>query len=246
MHSHDRATGVGYTFAAGLLLHRKTADGWSLISPVAAGGRSGDKAWVWALAYYGVRGKHSDADVLFPLVWSFRGERSSTTVAGPFYIGHENHETGGHVRIAPPLFWDVKSAHRRFTLAFPFYMRDEEPGLVKTAYGLWPLLFYRTEKGTGDSKHIGRAFMPFYSWRKYRPEDVEWKVLGGLFGFERQGIYRRMILFWIKMPEMKPLDHPVAAKRGPASLAEEAAELAAPRLPSAAARDRLDLGWFGG
>ena len=177
--------------------------------------------------------------MVFPLVWSFRGPRSSTTVAGPFYIGHENHESGVHVRIAPPFFWDVKATRTRFTLAFPFYMRNEAPGLTKTAYGLWPLVFYKTEEGTGGSKRTGKALVPFFSWRKYKPEDLEWKVLGGLVGYERQNVYRRLVLFWIKMPEMKPLDRPVTAAAG-----LEGVDVPAPKIP--ALRDGLDLAWFGG
>jgi hypothetical protein len=211
MHAHEPATGKGYTFALPFFVHRSFEDGWSLASPIAAGGNRGGRGWLWALNYYGSHSATNHTDVIFPLVWSVRGPHSAATVAAPFYIGYENHDDGTHVRIAPPLFWDVKTAHDHVSLFLPFYLRTESEARLTKRYGLYPLVYYRSEEGRGKSKLEGRALVPFYAWRKWKPGDLEWRVLGGLVGFERQNVYRRLILFWVFKPELKPLDHPVAA-----------------------------------
>jgi hypothetical protein len=122
--------------------------------------------------------KHHDTGVtdfaLFPLIWRYGGDHSSTTVVAP-------------------IFWDFKRGSSRTTVLFPLFAhwkREDADNL------LFLNMYYR--KGLGPFKE-GSWYVdvfPLAEFGRPRKHDVEWKVLEGLFGYSRLGRNRILHLFW--------------------------------------------------
>ncbi|HEY0710273.1 MAG TPA: EB domain-containing protein [Polyangia bacterium] len=143
-----------------------TPQGGTLVSPVGYYSRSGENrsgsvAWL----YWFRRDKNRAHDVVFPLLWSFRGERSSTTILPPFahlrrpnytlttlfpiYWAGKNPSAGTSWRLLLPIYFSrSREQGRVFSWLSPLggYSRDDDAG-TKT-FGMWlpPMVFRRDQQ----------------------------------------------------------------------------------------------------
>lgn len=118
---------------------------------------------------------HGTDTVVFPVVWHFGGKRRSSTVGFPLY-------------------WDFRRPHRRSTVVFPFYWRfdrrEHRTTVVLNTY-------FRRDKQTGGYDLVVFPLLQAKQERKHHPRDLDVKVLGGLFGYQRQGRQRTLRLFFV-------------------------------------------------
>jgi len=143
--------------------------------------QTGAEAPGWAfnmhpLIYIGTEGEDHH-EVVFPVWWSFSDAADRATVAFP-------------------LFWDFEdyAASSRFWTFFPLVWRDEDPdGTFTLALNS----LYTTERHADGTEGWHFHFIPLFDFGRDRPEDVEWSVLYGLFGYERRGPYARIKVFWL-------------------------------------------------
>ncbi|MBK8480295.1 MAG: hypothetical protein IPL40_03830 [Proteobacteria bacterium] len=115
--------------------------------------------------------------VVFPVVWHFGGQRRSSTVGFPLY-------------------WDFRRPHRRSTIVFPFYWRfdrrEHRTTVVLNTY-------FRRDKQSGGYDLVVFPLLQAKQAPKAatRDRDLSVTVLGGLFGYQRQGRKRTLRLFFI-------------------------------------------------
>jgi hypothetical protein len=160
--------------------------------------RTGSIAWLY---WFKRDKKERDAyDVFFPLVWSFRGPTSNTTVVGPFlHLARDTHHftvgfplwwsggdkvTGQGFRLFIPLFyWHRGPGGKTSTVvtAFGGYRRDDDAG-TKTFFA-WPILsLYRRDK---ESQF--RFFTPLYVSHWSRSNHSTTRLISLLF-YQRQDL----------------------------------------------------------
>jgi hypothetical protein len=135
------------------------------------------------LTWWRTRDDHSKTDaVVFPLVWHFGGDKSSTTIVAPFV-------------------WDFKRGESRTTVAFPLFVKWHRP----ERDGVQVLNVYYA-KGLGEqagSWHLD--VFPLWQMGRPRKHDFEWYFLEGLFGYSRQGRNRNLRLFWVLDFALEPV-----------------------------------------
>jgi len=143
--------------------------------------------------------------VSFPILWHFSRSRRSTTVVFPLYWDFKR--PGRRSTIAFPFFWRFRRGDRTHTVVFPFYWHSENrknafTGILNTFY--WKDKKYHTYRF---------YFFPLFDFGRTRPGDVQWSVLGGLFGYKRVGRNRYLKLFFFSI-RLKPV--PLNRKSGAA------------------------------
>ncbi|MDB4970430.1 MAG: uncharacterized protein JWN44_6119 [Myxococcales bacterium] len=129
---------------------------------------------------YDDRSRGGDA-VVFPLVWHFGGQNSTTVVA--------------------PLVWDFKRGESRTTVFFPLGAHWKRSDFIHT---LAPFVYYK--KGIGERK--GAWYLqvfPLLAVGRPRKQDLEWYFLEGLFGYSRQGRNRNLRLLWVLDFALEPV-----------------------------------------
>jgi hypothetical protein len=121
-----------------------------------------DRASLFGLLYYNRRSTHNDADVLFPLFWRLRDDKSYTTALGPF-LHHEapgendnwlaplfftgSRQGGGYLHIPPLLTFTHYNEKGGFNLIALYYCSWTGGPACSTStaedvdYGLPPLFF---------------------------------------------------------------------------------------------------------
>ncbi|MEA2699625.1 MAG: hypothetical protein QOI66_3896, partial [Myxococcales bacterium] len=96
-------------------------------------------------------------DVVFPLFWSFRGPRSSSTVGFPLlWHFRENDATD---TIFFPLVWSFSTANESTTLVIPFIHARRDSWTMNAVFPLW---------WSGGDPKSGEAFhtlLPFFYWK---------------------------------------------------------------------------------
>lgn len=152
-----------------------------------------------AMLYYGIRGKETAVDALFPLFLSVRTPQRRTTLVGPFFH-HKNTQTETMAVGLFPLFGYGQTISRRvFVSPLGFYDRNDITDHTRA----WFLLFYanrsrpRSDVGLFPLFHSARRgtahytfVLPFF----YHADDAEKKsaftLLGPLFfGREQRATY---------------------------------------------------------
>jgi hypothetical protein len=110
--------------------------------------------------------------VWFPLVWRYGGKDSTTVVA--------------------PLFFDFKRGESRTTIglpAFVYWKRNDAKRLVLLN------MYYR--RGINHEEGNWHCYViPLFDFGRPRKKDLDWSVLMGLFGYSREGVVRKLKLFW--------------------------------------------------
>jgi hypothetical protein len=149
-------------------------------------GQNPDRQGLYGLLYYQRRSEKISADVLFPLFWNFRVDRSHLTALGPFVhqdspTGHDNwlaplFFSGSHVEkeggrsgylVIPPLLtfsrWSPESA---FTLS-TLYFRTRSGSDVDA--GVVPFYFHG-DNGNEDGARRSYTLIPpllfYHSWHE--------------------------------------------------------------------------------
>ncbi len=108
----------------------------------------------------------------FPLVWRFGGDKPTTIVA--------------------PFFWDFKRGEQRTTIFAPIGATWKRPDGQST---LILNVYYRKGHGPREGSYSVHV-IPLCNWGRPRPQDLEWDVLLGLFGYHHTGQKRFVRLFW--------------------------------------------------
>jgi hypothetical protein len=134
------------------------------------------------LTWWRTRDDHSKSDaVVFPLIWHFGGQSSTTVVA--------------------PLVWDFKRGESRTTVVFPLGARWKRPDGIHTI-----ALNVYYGKGLGPKEGAWNfRFFPLISFGRPRKHDVEWYFLEGLFGYSRLGRNRNLRLLWVLDFALEPV-----------------------------------------
>ncbi len=134
----------------------------------------GSSTQIFPLTYVRARPNGPTDFVLFPLLWSVHGAESSSTT------------------VLFPLFWHVRRGSSTTTVLFPFYLR----AVRETAnYTVVLNFYYRSGKGAAAGSYYWNLF-PLFDFGRPRPQDLEWSVLGGLFGYSRIGHNRTLKLLY--------------------------------------------------
>jgi hypothetical protein len=128
------------------------------------------------LIYFGTEGDEHH-EVVFPLWWNFSDPESRITGFAPLFWDYENYAEKSRFWTLFPLIWRSEDEEGTFTLA------------VNT--------IYTTTANQDGSEGWHFHFIPLFDVGRETPEDLDWSVLYGLFGYERRGPYERMKLFWI-------------------------------------------------
>ncbi len=178
------------------LFYRNThPEGGVLATPLgyaSTEGQNSDGSLLW-LYWYG-RSAKANHDVLFPLLWSFRGPSSSTTVVAPvllhlrrgpwaltvfpFPLGfsaHDDSDGSAWKLFVPLFFWRSSDEGRSLTWITPFggYTRDQD---ARTSTLAFLLLFKRRD----PARELDVLF-PLY-WRyKNLAEDTTTRFFGPLY-----------------------------------------------------------------
>ncbi len=123
---------------------------------------------------YLTMGEERSHQVFFPLFWRFDRPESTNTVVFPFW-------------------WDFNRSNRRFSVFFPFVWRQRTENRTWTAV-------LNVVYASGE-RH-GIPYWSFQFWPLFRvarpsPQDIEWDVLLGLFGYGRRGDRRWIDVFWV-------------------------------------------------
>jgi len=135
-----------------------------------------DRASLYGMLYYNRRSTKYDADVLFPLIWNLRDDKSHTTVVGPFVHHHAPGEqdnwlaplffsgsgqNSGYLHILPPLVFTRHSATGGFNwigllyyCAFQGYTSCSPSHTENVDYGVAPFFF------AGKSERSRYEFVP--------------------------------------------------------------------------------------
>jgi len=119
-------------------------------------------------------GQERSHQVVFPIFWRFDRPNSTSTVVAP-------------------IWWDFQRPNRRFSVFFPFVWRQQTPNRTWTA--VMNVVY------TSGERH-GIPYWSFQFWPLFRlarpsPEDIEWDVLLGLFGYGRRGERHWVDVFWV-------------------------------------------------
>ena len=118
----------------------------------------GDRASLFGGLYYNRRSTKYDADVLFPLIWNLRDDKSHTTVVGPFV---HHHAPGEHDNWLAPIFFSGSGPNSGY-LHIP------------------PLLTFTRHSPTGGFNMIGLlyycAFKGYTSCSPSKAESVDYGV----------------------------------------------------------------------
>jgi hypothetical protein len=119
--------------------------------------------------------------VWFPLVWRYGGKDSTTVVA--------------------PLYFDFNRGESRTTLGLPIFVywkRNDAKRLVLLN------MYYR--RGINHEEGNWHCYIiPFADFGRPRKQDLEWNVLLGLVGYSRNGVNRKLKLFWFWDVPLEPV-----------------------------------------
>lgn len=132
---------------------------------------------------------HHDA-VFFPLLWHFGGQERSSTVFLPLFYHWRRPER--ETTVLFPLFYSLTREGYRATVMLPLF------GHVRTERG-HHLIVLNTYTYRGVGARAGEwdfHFWPLFQVGRPRVQDLEWNVLGGLFGYSRLGPNRTLRLLW--------------------------------------------------
>ena len=128
------------------------------------------------LVYVGTTGEEHH-QVVFPVWWDFEDPDSRVSIAFPLFWDFEYYDEGSRFWTFFPLVWRSEDSEGSFTLV---------------ANSIYSETFNRD--GT-EGYHF--HFIPLFDFGRDRPQDLDWSVLYGLFGYERRGSYERVKVFWI-------------------------------------------------
>jgi hypothetical protein len=119
-------------------------------------------------------GEARSHQVVFPVFWRFRRPTSTTNIVAP-------------------LWWDFQRSTSRFSVFFPVFWRQSSDARNRT---LVLNVFYSSGERQGVP-YWSFQFWPLFRVARPAPEDIEWDVLLGLFGYGRRGDRRWIDLFWV-------------------------------------------------
>jgi hypothetical protein len=146
-------------------------------------------------------GNHIDRELgdettwVFPSIQISRWHDGDAVNIYPFWFFES---TPDHHWSALAPFWFDFQFHdddnpRRYTILFPFFYRVQEGTTTSTVVG--PLVYHR-ERVRSASSDWEFTIFPLFSYGESSNGDHFWRVLFGLFGFERRGPYGLTQLFY--------------------------------------------------
>ncbi|HVR62440.1 MAG TPA: hypothetical protein VMU50_11100 [Polyangia bacterium] len=115
-------------------------------------------AMFWLYWYGRDDAKKSAYDVFVPLLWSFRGEKESSTVGFPLLWYFRQNDAVDAVFF--PLVWSFSNAKESTTLVVPYVHARRD---TWTMDGLFPLWWRGGDPKTGDAFH---TLLPFFFWNQ--------------------------------------------------------------------------------
>ena len=129
--------------------------------------------------------------VLFPLYWDFQSKPADGTA---FETDSGEAEADS---VAADRSYNEASFQRRTQLLLPLYGRFKRPGY--DAHWVFPTFYYSSGKTKAGVKDGTYRFMfaPFWESAVKKKGDYMWKVLLGMFGYEKTGRDRFMRLFFL-------------------------------------------------
>lgn len=142
-----------------------------------------DRASLFGLTYFNRRSPLHDADILFPIFWRLREDKTTTTVVGPV-MHREGPE--GHDNWVAPLFFEGARKDGSSYLHIPplltFHDRDREGGfsMVGPAFCSWKGGAF-CDGRTARKLDLGVAPLYFYG----RDEESEYEVIPPLLHYYR-------------------------------------------------------------
>jgi hypothetical protein len=164
--------------------------------------------------------------IVMPLFGYRRDEQDNRSLLLlPLFTWWRNGSDGSRERVVFPLVWHFKGADRQTTVVFPLYWHAQRPTYKVTV--LLPFgAHWTTERGVstlvlntyyykGTGAYEGAwsfHFWPLFSFGRPGPQDIEWTVLSGLFGYTRQGTSRTLKLFFGISVPLQPVGRQVAKK----------------------------------
>ena len=113
---------------------------------------------------------------IHPLVYSTSADTHRHFVIAPIYWDFEDYEDDSRITIGFPLLWRFRNGSTVSQLALNTYYHHYREGGVPG----WEFHFF-----------------PLFAYGEPRPGDHWWSILYGLVGYQRQGAYARMQLFYI-------------------------------------------------
>jgi len=123
-------------------------------------GQATTGSFLW-LYWYG-RSKASSYDVVFPLLWSFRSPRASTTILPPLFHFRSGDTSVGTFALVS--WWaSNRKKGSNWQLVLPLYFRKSSDHGAKT-FHLWPIGTYARDDKAG-SRHLTMLVPPIFYWR---------------------------------------------------------------------------------
>jgi hypothetical protein len=126
------------------------------------------------LLYINRDGTDRSHQVVAPIFWRFARPDSTTTILFPLY-------------------WDFTRGDSRTSIFFPFVFRGTSPNRTWTAV----LNTVYTSGQRNGVNYWTFNFFPFFSVGRPSPNDIQWQLLLGLFGYGRRGSRRWVDVFWV-------------------------------------------------